>query len=257
MTKLTAKQNAEITAKTAEPKKITGTRTAKPADKRGPKAGSAQSNQNVKLANEAKTSDTITEVKNVTSGGNYTVVSATGHKPLLIPSTQFVGNLTKLAQVGKSYKAVAELFASLPKPAAKMARGVDAQNSPHTAKAIADAKSAGAKHDPVAAKLAKRAKSDPTDADTPAKGKAPKADKPAKAAAEPKPAADRKYKATKLADNSKPDSFRTYMISTIRAHTTTNAAKAAHAASGKFSHERLNFKWAHDHGYIVLADLAK
>lgn len=227
-------------------KAIKGARTAKSADTRGPKKGSAMTNQSSTgyAAGELtgkKPSDTISTVKNTTSGAPHTVVSAAGMPDVLIPQGRFTGELAKLAKVGASYKALAAAWAAAKAnpPAAKLARGVDAQNSPHTAKAIADAKRAGAKHDPVAKALA-------------GKMHTPKAEKPAKAAktTEAKPTADRTYKPTKKADTSKPDSFRTYMISTIRAHKSTNAAKAAHAASGKFSHERLNFKWAETNGYI-------
>lgn len=238
--------------------KITGTRTAKPADKRGPKAGSARANQSVKLsaADKAqinaeaasrtpakpKKSDVIDSVKNVTSGGSYTAVTAPGHEALLIKQNHFTGELQKLAVVGGSFKAVVALHASIlaHQPAAKLANGLDARNAPQSAMAAA-------KRGKPEAPAAKPAKATP----------APKAAKPAKEAKAPATGGvDRKYKATKKEDNSKPESFRRYMISTIRAHGTTSAAKAAHAASGKFGHERLNFKWAHDNGYIVLADLA-
>lgn len=232
--------------KATAPKKITGTRTAKPADKRGPKAGSAMSNQTAKLS--AK-SDIISSVNGTRSGGDYIAIAAPGQTTLLIPANRMTGQLQKLAVKGGSFKAVSELWTKVQaeKPAAQLARGVESRAAPQSAKAVSDAK-AGQRRDPVAEKLL------PKGGDK--KAAAAKA-KPAKEAKVPSTGGiDRKYKATKKEDVSKPDSFRNYMISTIRAHTQTSAAKAAHAASGKFGHERLNFKWAHDNGYIVLADLA-
>jgi len=245
-------------------KAIVGLRTKKPADTRGPKAGSAMGNQSVTLtpAAPAKVSDVITEAKQSTTGANTVCVSAPGLATIYIPQHCMTGPLNKLAVVGGSYMALhtAWALAKANPPRAKLAQGVDAQNSPHTAKAIADAKvkaSSKAKFpDPVsaalAAKAAANAKATPAAAKaTPAAAKATPA---AKLAATPAP--DRKYKATKKPLIAKPGSFRVYMVETIRAHASTTPAKAAHAASGQYGHERLNFKWAHDAGYITLADLA-
>jgi len=61
-----------------------------------------------------------------------------------------------------------------------------------------------------------------------------------------------RYHATSKPDYSRPGTFRTYMIATIRAHTDTHSANAAHALCEEpsFAKNRLDFNWAADNGYI-------
>lgn len=63
----------------------------------------------------------------------------------------------------------------------------------------------------------------------------------------------RRYTPTTKPDFSRPGTFRTYMISTIRAHTNTRDAQAAHDActEPKFAKNKLDFNWAADNGYIT------
>lgn len=63
----------------------------------------------------------------------------------------------------------------------------------------------------------------------------------------------RRYTATTKPDYSRPGTFRTYMISTIRAHTDTQSANAAHALcdNPSFAKNKLDFNWAADNGYIT------
>jgi hypothetical protein len=55
-------------------------------------------------------------------------------------------------------------------------------------------------------------------------------------------------------DESKPDTFRRYMLSTIMKAKDTDSAKAAHAKSGKYPTHKLDFNWTAQQGYIKFAD---
>lgn len=141
---------------------ITGLRTAKPADKRGPKAGSAMSNQSAREDTSAKkpapakiNPDTITGLANQRSGPPTTIVETkkadgTLGKCVAIPQSQFIGELTKLAKVGGSLKAV-EAYIKAHKPEAKLANGVTGRDAPHASKAVSDAVGGAAKPKAVAA----------------------------------------------------------------------------------------------------------
>lgn len=86
-------------------------------------------------------SDVISAVKNNTSGAPHVMVEAPGQVTLAIPQNKVSAELRKLATVGGSYKAVVAMWDAIrkaPPAPAKAARGVDAQNSPQTAKALAD-----------------------------------------------------------------------------------------------------------------------
>jgi len=212
---------------------------ADPADITG-KAASRAKGTPITAPKVAGKPDAIKAVKPVTSGGDYVVVESNGGKSEAIHRGRITGELAKLAVVGGSLKAV-QNWLKANKPEAKLATGLTSRIAPQSAMAAAESRKP-AKAAPAAAKAA---------------APAPAA-KPAKAAAKlPRKAAsraDRTYKATDKPDTSKAGSFRTYMISTIRAHKTTEAAKAAHAKSGQFAHERLNFNWAAQHGYIAFTD---
>lgn len=67
----------------------------------------------------------------------------------------------------------------------------------------------------------------------------------------PPPAADRKYAKGAKAIEAKPGSWREYMLKTIQAYKSTDAAKAAHLKSGQFVGAKLDFGWAGQQGYIV------
>jgi hypothetical protein len=62
-----------------------------------------------------------------------------------------------------------------------------------------------------------------------------------------------RYTPTSKPDYSRPGTFRTYMIATIRAHTDTHSANQAHALcdTPAFAKNRLDFNWAADNGYIT------
>lgn len=152
---------------------ITGLRTAKPADKRGPKSGSAMSNQSAKYVPDAATKaeiskeaksrrapavkhnpDTITGVASPRSGPPSTILEtkkADGSlgKCLVIPQNRFVGEVTKLAKIGMSLKAV-EQYLATHKPDAKLANGITSRDAPHSAKHVADAAAAKGKPAPAA-----------------------------------------------------------------------------------------------------------
>jgi hypothetical protein len=226
-------------AKTAP---ITGTRTAKPADKRGPKAGQARSNQSAKLSAPAKVK-AIDSVKDTTSGTPHVCITAPGKDTILIPRNLFVGTLPKLAKVGASHKALKDAWtaAKESRPAAKLATGVDAHNAPHAAKAIADSKAKGKGADPVAKALeGKMRKGDAK--------QAPKAKAPAKSATERKVniANDRTYKVTSKNHGAKPGSKRATQLEIVFSHTSTAKARLAGA-------ESCDFKFAADKGFIKFA----
>lgn len=203
---------------------------------RAPKAGSARSNQSVKIAGAKvptapakapKPSDKISSVKNDTSG-RFVCVTAPGNETLTYPRETEPKALKALAVVGGSYKAVARFLKENPpaKPQAKLARGVDSHNAPHSAKAIADQKA------PATAK---------------GKQRAVKADK-AKA---PSRGGNRAYTKGPTANTAREGTFRHYFIETLLAHKDEDSAKAAHAKSKQYADTKFNFNWAAAQGYIV------
>jgi hypothetical protein len=213
------------TVKTAAAK-ITGLRTAKPADKRGPKAGSAMSNQSAREAAPKINPDTIVAVAGQRSGPPTRIVETkkadgTPGKCVAIPQHAFVGELTKLAVVGGSLKAV-EAYIATHKPTAKLATGITSRDAPHASKAVGDQRAAPVKADRTvkAAKTKARA-----------------------------PGGDRTYVVTGT-NNAKPDSWRHHMLAMIMACTSTEAAKAKHAKSGKFVGNKLDFNWTAASGFI-------
>lgn len=261
MTK-TTKTATKPAAPKAAPKAATKTAAKTAKRPHGGKPGSAMANQSAvyadpaaitgKAASRAKGKpieapkaagkpDAIKAVKPVTSGGDYVVIESNGGKSEAIHRGRITGELAKLAVVGGSLKAVQD-WLKTHKPEAKLATGLTSRIAPQSAMAAAESRKPATKAAPAPAVKA-----------APATVKAaPKA-----AAKLPRKAAsrgDRAYKSTDKPDTSKAGSFRTYMISTIRAHKSTEAAKAAHAKSGQFAHERLNFNWAAQHGYIAFTD---
>lgn len=219
--------------------KVVTKSTAKAAPK-GPKQGSARANQTAgyakgELAKPKVNPDTITSVKGTSDGTGYTAISA-GSKTEMVKDTRMTGQLRKLAVVGASFKAVQE-FLKTNKPEAKLARGLDGKDAPQSAMAAA-ASRATAKADAKAAAPAASAKTTKASASAKLSRKA---------------GAARTYKATKKEDVSRDGTFRKYMISTIRAYTDTETAKAAHAKSGQYAKDKLNFNWAEQNGFIAWA----
>jgi hypothetical protein len=216
---------------------------AKPSAKaRGPKAGSSQRNQNVTGVKEPKNAgpETISSAVQA-KGGNGLVVTTNRNRSIVVLRVdRRVNELTKLGAP------VAELDAYLknqPKPEAKLARGVDGKMTEHSRKAVADNRKSNG-----AAKAEAKAA-------TPAKGKNGKARtvKADKAKA-PAKGTNRSYTLGTRKDESKPDTFRRYMLSTIMKHKDTDSAKAAHAKSGKYPTHKLDFNWSAQQGYIKFAD---
>jgi hypothetical protein len=113
-----------------------------------------------------------------------------------------------------------------PKPQARLAKGVDGHNSPHSAKSVADQR--------------KGTKAAPKTSAT----KAGKNKQPSKGA-------ERSYSVIKGAENkARPDTWRYHMTAMIIGSTDTAAAKAKHAKSGKFPSNKLDFNWAANNGFI-------
>lgn len=218
----------------------------KTAAAKGPKQGSARANQTAgyakgeltKAAKVKTNPDTITSVKGTSDGTGYTAISA-GTKTEMVKDVRMTGQLRKLAVVGASFKAVQE-YLKANKPDAKLAKGLDSKNAPQSAMAAA-ARNASAKAAEKAAAPAAKATAAKTT------GKASAASKLSRKGAV------RTYKATKKEDVSREGTFRRYMISTIRAHTDTETAKAAHAKSGQYQKDKLNFNWAEQNGFIAWA----
>jgi hypothetical protein len=182
----------------------------------------------------AQKPDVIKSVKGAVGGGHVVVVAG-GENKLTYPKNRESAELVKLAVVGASFKAV-QSWLKANKPDAKLATGLDGRNAPNCAKAVADQRAAG--------------KSTPTNgagsAKVPVKsGKVPSAKVPA--------GADRAYKLGAAVDTSRPGTWRNYMLATIRAHKSTAEANAAHAKSGKFSGNKLDFNWSAKQGYIAFS----
>lgn len=171
--------------------------------------------------------DVITECKDAT-GGEYVVVTA-GGKSLPIKRSAYIGQLTKIAVVGGSMKAVEE-YIKQHKPEAKLANGLSGKDAPQSAMAAAASRKAAA--EPAApVKTGKTAKV--------------KAQKEAKAASK----GDFAYSIGKPADRAE-GSWTQHMLTMIQKAQDTAAAKALHAKSGKFTDKKLHFSWARDKGYI-------
>lgn len=204
MTKQVKKTNAKAPAKA----------------KRAPK----QSNQTAKLA----ANDDIIATVVISKDGNYIVASSHGGATLARPRNGDSKEFRSYATVGGKFSALKKWDAAnpAPKPQAKLARGIEARQAPHSAKAVADQKKPEAKAAP-----AKRA------------AKAEKNKQPSKGA-------ERTYKLGSKKNEAKPDTWRHHMLSMIQKATSTEAAKKLHAKSGKFSANKLDFNWANAQGYI-------
>jgi hypothetical protein len=93
------------------------------------------------------------------------------------------------------------------------------------------------------------------DADGPRKSSATpkaKASEP-KTPRAPRAQGDRKYAKGATKNEAKPGTWRHHMLTIIQANTSTEAAKAAHAKSGAFSDQNLDFNWSAKQGYITFA----
>lgn len=173
--------------------------------------------------------DAIATVTTAKGGGHVAVISA-GSEMFTRPVRGDSKEFRAIAMPGLSFNAAQRWHEKNPvaKPQAKLASGITPKDAPHSAKAVADQKA------------------------TPAtKGKGDKA-RTAKASKAKAPArgTERTYKvgSTKIA--AKPDTWRGHMLGTIVKHSDTAKAKAAHAKSGKFSANKLDFNWANAQGYI-------
>jgi len=121
----------KLNQKAAAPK-VSTKASAKPAKTvAAPKAAPAK----------AARPDVIKEVKSAV-GGDHVVVSAGAGQSEIIRHGAFKGQLTKLAVVGGSLKAVRE-FIKTHKPEAKLATGLNGKNAPQSAQAAADSRSVG------------------------------------------------------------------------------------------------------------------
>lgn len=137
----------------------------------------------------------------------------------------------KLSAIGQPFAAALKYHRDTPvtKPKAQLANGITAKDAPQSAKAVADQKTKPAK-----AENKGKARTE----------KAPKNKAPSRGAS-------RAYKLGARKDESKPDTFRRYMLSTIMAHKDTDSAKAAHAKSKQYPNHKLDFNWAAQQGYIA------
>lgn len=194
--------------------------TAKPANAEQAKIATLKTKRAAKA-----TADTIIVSKSLATGNGLYVESANG-KNIVVAQWQDKGKTRKLSAVGASMAALVAHLATLEKPQAKLARGVDSHNSPQSAKAVEDQNKGGKK----AAKPAR-------------------ADKAAKAK-QPSRGTDRSYTVGKTKNTANKDSWRHYMLTTIMSAKDTAAAKAAHSKSKKFADHKLDFNWANAQGYI-------
>lgn len=209
-----------------------GHMTAKPSAKAAKKApgdataSRAKANDNLKALRANP--DVITTVV-AANGGNGTVASS-AKANVVIAGWQENATTRKLAVVGGSIAALRAHLATLVKPTAKLARGIQAGDAPQSAKAVADQR---------------------REAPAP-KGKATKPAAP-KAAKNKQPSrgVERSYKLGTKANEAKAGTWRHHMLTVMQKHGDTAKAKAAHAKSGKFSSNKLDFNWANAQGYIT------
>lgn len=196
------------------------------------KAAPAKPAATAKVA--AQKPDVIKSVKKAV-GGQHVVVTAGGDNQLTYPANRETGELLKLAAVGMSFKAV-QNWLKANKPDAKLATGLTARNAPNCAKAVADQRGG---------------KAPATSGKAPATSGKVTVVKVAMKSGRVPSGADRAYKVGPTVDTSRDGTWRNYMLATIRAHSSTSAANAAHAKSGKFSGNKLDFNWSAKQGYIV------
>lgn len=161
------------------------------------------------------------------SGGTGLCVTTTRGRNIVV--TRVDREVNRLTKLGEPVAALETYLKTQPKPQAKLAQGVDSHNSPHSAKAVADA----------------RGKANAT------KGKGAKAAAP-KAGKNKQPAkgTNRAYKLGSREDTSRPDTWRRHMLTMIMRNKDMDSAKAAHAKSGKFADNKLDFNWANQQDYI-------
>lgn len=215
-----------MTKSVSKAKAAKSSRTAKGA-KRAPGNATAlrqKANDNLKAL---KNPDVITA--SVPAKGAPGVAVCTSTRTVIVAPWQETAVTRALMANGKSLAALEAHLATLEKPKAKLASGVDARTAPHSAKAVADQKGAAPATKGKASKAAPKA----------AKNKAPSR------------GTDRNYKIGKTKNEARPDTWRYYMLETIRAHKDTASAKAAHAKGKKFSSNKLDFTWADQKGYIT------
>ena len=179
----------------------------------------------------ASNADHITICKHTADGAYVYVEAGDGRSFTRLRSgangTGDTKEFQALAKVGLPY-AAAERFNNenpVQKPQARLARGAEGRMTEHSRKAVADQKKVAPKGKTAAPKAAKNK--------APSRG------------------AERDYTVGKTEVTAKPDSWRGYMLTLMRKHGNTAKAKAAHAKSGKFSSNKLDFNWAAAQGYIV------
>lgn len=215
MSKSNSKSVAAKAVASSKPVSAKAKPTAKAAPKPAPK--------------KAVNPDLITSAAFARSGPDVLVVTA-GKETVTIERNRLTKQLNSLATVGASLAAVRDYLAKHGKATAGLAKGVNTANAPHSVAAMASATRGAAK--PATAKASGAAKAQRTVS-----------------------AKDFAYSRAATADAKlatvRPDTFREYMVTTILAHKDTASAKAAHAKSGKYSNERLNFNWARANGYIT------
>jgi hypothetical protein len=78
-----------------------------------------------------------------------------------------------------------------------------------------------------------------------------KATKKAAAPKTPRVTANRAYAKGATKNEAKPGTWRHHMLTMIQAHKSTDDAKAAHAKSGEYVGQALDFNWAAKQGYIA------
>jgi hypothetical protein len=159
------------------------------------------------------------------------MVTSAGGESLTFPTERWVGKTRELSAVGGSFKALKAHWDKL--QVAKLAKGLNGRDAPHSSKAVADGRAKAPAKPAKPAKAAAQAK------------KAERAEAKAKAQK-----ADRPYKAlVKFADTGvRPGTWTTFMVETILAHKSTDAAMKASEArrNREFGGKKLDFKWAAD-----------
>jgi hypothetical protein len=193
-------------------------------------AAKAQDNA-AKLLKQQGRSECVKSAVQARTGNGLVVTTSRDRSIVVVRVDRRVNELTK---VGEPVAALEAYLKSQPKPQGKLAHGVDSHNSPHAAKAVADQRKAA------------------TPAKATGKGKV-RAEKASKAK-QPARGTNRRYTLAGRKDESKPDTFRRYMLATIMGSKDTDSAKAKHAKSGKYPTHKLDFNWSAQQGYIKFAD---
>jgi hypothetical protein len=184
--------------------------------------------------------DKITSSRSAIGNAEVHVVDAAGGQSLTMPTAMWTGTLRKLSQVGQSFATfkAAHDAKLAEKPKAQLARGVNSNHAPHSAKAVSDSNGkATNKADKVVAKAKVKAQAKE-------KVEARKSERQSWTQ-------NLSYKWTGE-NNARPGTWRHAMLDTASKNTTTDAGNKAMTKNREFGSRKIDWRWLAAQGYIKL-----